>query len=375
MPYGQSVRIVHVTDCYAPRTGGMETQVRALVQEQARWGHEVSVVTATRGSDVASGPDLDGLVRVDRVAMRLPGDLPIHPRARARVDSLLKQIEPDVVHVHVGEVSPFAWGAVRSVVGAGVARVVTVHSVWSAPMRWAVAPFGRHWARTPTVMTAVSRMAAALVERALGVPVGVLPNGIDTDVWVPVPARAHEGVRFVAVQRLAPRKRTAALIRAFSMASESSPRMHLDIIGDGPERSRLERRVRSWGRDDRIHFHGRRTPAQIRALFEESDVFVQASRRESFGIAALEARTAGLPVVAFRDSGTSDFIHSGIEGILVRDDACLSRAISIIGDDAELRTMIALHNASVPVDQSWPRVLPMVDDAYERAHNALRLAA
>jgi glycosyltransferase involved in cell wall biosynthesis len=350
----------------------METQVRALARQQHGRGDDVVVVTATRGEGVLRGRDDDAGVSIERITMNVPGGLPIHLRARARVSEELRRIDPDVVHVHVGEVSPFAWGALRAIRRLGLARVVSVHSVWSPGMRVLAASWGRAWV-TPSIVTAVSSMAADLVAHSVRLPVEVIPNGIDTGVWRPRPMEPHAGVRFVAVQRLAPRKRTGALIRAFAAASTNST-MHLDIVGDGPDRSRMERRVRAWGREGSITFLGRLAPEEIRRHFARSDVFVQASRRESFGIAALEARACGLPVIALRDSGTADFIHSGIHGLLARDDACLTRAILAMGQDDVARAMFASHNASTPVAQSWSRVLPSVDDAYQRARGAIRLS-
>ncbi len=373
MAYGHPVRIVHVSDCYAPRTGGMETQVRALATQQRARGDEVSVVTATRGEGVPRGHDDDAGVSIERITMNIPGGLPIHLRARARISEELRRVDPDVVHVHVGEVSPFAWGALRAIRTLGLPRVVSVHSIWSPGMRALAAWGGRAWVAPPTILTAVSSMAARLVERSVRTQVEVIPNGIDTGVWRPLPHEPHEGIRFVAVQRLAPRKRTGALIRAFAAASGNSA-MHLDIVGDGPDRSRMERRVRSWGREGSIAFLGRLAPEEIRSLFTRSDAFVQASRRESFGIAALEARACGLPVIALRGSGTADFIRSGIEGVLARDDACLARSIMAIAGDGDMRSMIASHNAETPVAQSWSHVLPALDDAYQRARDAIRLS-
>lgn len=370
MPYGHPVRIVHISDCFAPRTGGMETQVRALATEQVKAGHQVTVLTATPGSSTSHVDDGVGVVRL---TVRTPGDLPIHPRTRTVVTASLAEMSPDVVHVHVGEVSPFAWGGIRAVCGLGLPRVVTVHSVWSPVMRRLVAPMARRWARPPTVVSAVSVMAADRVGFALAVNVHVLPNGIDASVWGPEPPLAHTGVRFVAVQRLAPRKRTGALVRAFAAASTGYPDMHLVIIGDGPARRSLERRVASWGRAEAITFLGRVTPESIRETFRSSDTFVQASRRESFGIAALEARASGLPVIAYGESGTADFISHGVDGLLVDDDAGLARAIGDMGRDSVLRSRLTSNARGKPVEHAWDQVIPAVDELYERAVTAIRL--
>jgi hypothetical protein len=68
------VRIVHISDCYPPRLGGIETQVRALAVRQAAAGHDVHVITATPGEVVRRGTEqLDG---VTVTTVRLPADLP-----------------------------------------------------------------------------------------------------------------------------------------------------------------------------------------------------------------------------------------------------------------------------------------------------------
>jgi hypothetical protein len=80
-----TVRIAHVSDCYAPRTGGIETQVAALATRQSLAGEDVRVITATPGHDaVFSGDDVVDRITVHRLAARIPFELPIHPRTGAR---------------------------------------------------------------------------------------------------------------------------------------------------------------------------------------------------------------------------------------------------------------------------------------------------
>lgn len=125
------MRIAHVSDCYFPRTGGIETQVRALAGRQAASGADVRIITATPGHGaVYAGDDaVDGLP-VHRVAAHLPFELPVHPRTATEVGHLLQSHPVDVVHVHAGVVSPFAWGAIRAATTQGIPTLVTVHSVW-----------------------------------------------------------------------------------------------------------------------------------------------------------------------------------------------------------------------------------------------------
>ena len=120
--------VMHVSDCYLPRLGGIEVQVAELAGIQAAAGHPVHVVTATP----AHAPDTENgdAPLLHRVVAPLPFELPVHPRAARALAHVLDGVAPDVVHVHVGAVSPFAWTAVAQAVRAGLPTVVSVHSMW-----------------------------------------------------------------------------------------------------------------------------------------------------------------------------------------------------------------------------------------------------
>jgi phosphatidylinositol alpha 1,6-mannosyltransferase len=187
----------------------------------------------------------------------------------------------------------------------------------------------------------------------------VLPNGIDVAPWrqsAPV-ARISGRLRLVTVARLAPRKRVAELVKGMARARVLlEPDVHLDatIVGDGPLRTHIEHVARRERLD--VRFTGRLDPDGIRAVFARSDAFVQASVRESFGIAALEARTWGLPVIARTQSGTSEFVRDGVEGLLAPDDAGLGDAMARLGRDPSLGERISAYNVMHEPDQTWPRV-------------------
>lgn len=365
------MRIAHVSDCYLPRTGGIETQVRSLALAQRDFGYDVRVITATPGhGSVRSGRDRVDDVAVDRLAVDLPGELPIHPRTRAAVVAAIAADPVDVLHIHAGVVSPFAWGAMRAARELDLPTVITVHSVWGAlarPSLRALAPIV-DWRRC--VLSAVSSMAAARIERALHISVAVLPNGIDPAIWSAVsPHRRSPGeLRLVSVLRLAPRKRVAALLRSFARAQVLlGTQMHVlpTIIGDGPERAKAERLARKLQLD--VRFTGRLPRAGILGAFAESDLFVQASVHESFGIAALEARTFGLPVVARSQAGTGEFITSGVNGLLADDDDALAADIARLGREPDVLEMMWSYNQTHPPEQTWPHLVHMARGLYAAA--------
>ena len=146
--------------------------------------------------------------------------------------------------------------------------------------------------------------------------------------------------------------------------------MRLTIVGDGPVTAQVRRYVDrhglAYGRFV-VDLAGRLSPGQVKATLAASDVFVAPATLESFGIAALEARTMGLPVLAYAATGISSFVHHEVEGLLAADDRAMTDAIVRIAADDALRERIAAHNASTDPAQSWPNVLAAVEAAYADA--------
>ena len=377
MAYGHPVRIVHITDCFAPRTGGIETQVLGLAERQVAAGHEVTVITATPGDgEHRKGADWVNSVPVIRISTRLPFDVPVHPTTRSHVLTELRRLRAEVAHVHAGAASPFAWGGIRAARQARVPTVVTVHSMWDALTRSGSRVLDRTtWGMgSGVVLTAVGTAAAERVRAALGQPVRVVPNGIDPALWkvnhVPAP---DDTLRVVSVLRLAPRKRAVPLLSVLHRAVVASGgKVRATIIGDGPEAGRVQRYLARHELGDVITLAGRLPHTRIRAHIANADVFAQASIRESFGIAALEARAAGVAIVARSQAGTSDFVHEGVEGLLADDDAGLVEALVTLQSEPQLLKSILQHNAQFPPQQAWPSVLAQVDAAYQVALGARR---
>ncbi len=197
------------------------------------------------------------------------------------------------------------------------------------------------------------------------------PNGIDPGVWSGRTSPSSSDTLHIAtVMRLAPRKRTLPLVRMINAARRGlagQVDVTATVVGDGPMLQRARREAASRGAGDAIRFTGRLDRAGILDVFSESDIYVQPSVKESFGLAALEARTAGLPVIARSQSGTTQFIHDGVEGLIVDDDPGMVAAIARLARDRRLLDRITEHNRTVPPVEAWPHVLATVDAAYATA--------
>jgi glycosyltransferase involved in cell wall biosynthesis len=275
-------------------------------------------------------------------------------------------------------VSPFAYPAARVARQLDLPTVATIHGVWGGVFQPAakLADLVTRWSRWGVVLTAVSDAAAEPIRGLVGpdIPVTLIPNGIDVEHWrVPHVAGDPDEVRLVAVMRLAPRKRAMPLVTMAHKASRLLPagrRLRLTIVGDGPVASQVRRYVERNGLEHgrfAVDLAGRLTPDDVLATLAASDVFIAPALLESFGIAALEARTVGLPVLAYASTGISTFVHHEVEGLLALDDRGMTDAIARIASDDDLRGRIAAHNRETDPEQSWPHVLATVEAAYAEA--------
>ena len=366
------MRITHVTDVFLPRIGGIEVQVAGLAHAQADARRRVTVITATPS---ATGPAVEEPVPVVRLSGRR-GSM-FGPPVRSIRAAVARSL-PDVLHCHTSLLSPLAVSAVRYGVLAGIPTVVTVHSTWGAPIR---AVYGwadglSRWSGWPVVWTTVSTSCVDAMRPLL--PAGELvlvPNAIDVRAWAGAAqgVRPGTGVHVVAVGRLAARKQSMNLLRVLRGARERLPAtigLRATIVGEGSERARMLQYLARYGMSGWVRMTGALSPGGVRDVVCGADVFLAPARLESFGIAALEARTAGVPVLARAGTGIADFVRHGREGLLARSRAEMVEGLVRLAVDPGLRASIALHNQRVvPWRYDWPAVLSALDGCYEQARN------
>jgi len=376
------VRITHVTDVYLPRLGGIEVHVAELARRQQLDGHHVSVVTATADGPSSVVTGSQGDEQVTRVGGRLPIVVGWSPGAGRRAATVVLGSGTDVVHVHLGGVAPTGWAAIRAAGQAGIPTVITVHSRLDglrAVHRLASAGYG--WRGSPLVWTAVGHRVAEQLQLTLRLPhpVAVLPNAVDRAFWRPqVEPAVHAEVLLVSALRHTRRKRADAMVGILQQVRKQSPGtvpLRAVIAGDGPRRQAIVRQIRTAGMADWVHLPGRMTRDELRRLYHLADAFIAPTRLESFGIAALEARQAGLPVLALADSGTAEVLEHGREAILARTDSELATATAWLVRDPARREAIAAHNRRVESGFGWDRSLRSTYAAYAAASDRSFAAA
>lgn len=309
--------IAHVLSSFG--MGGQERVALDLAARQRAAGHRVLAVSLAPPPE---GP-MSSMFRaagVDTASVSKRGG-GFDPSLAMRLAQYLSREGVDVVHTH----NPQA--LVYGAPAATLARrpcVHTKHGVNPDPPRrmWlrraAAKMVDAYVAVTPTL----ARLAA---ERSECDPtqLHVIPNGIDTGRFAPSPsrrrrARAELGIAEDAwvvgtVGRLSPEKNQRLLIDA--IAPMLDPRRHLVIVGDGPERSRLESCAQATMRPELVHFTGARDDPE--AWLAAFDAFALTSDSEGLPLVLLEAMAVGLPVVATSVGGIPDVVEQGVTGYLV----------------------------------------------------------
>ena len=114
---------------------------------------------------------------------------------------------------------------------------------------------------------------------------------------------------------------------------------------------------------------GELSPERVRAVYRAADVYVAPCHQESFGIAALEARATGLPVVALRSGGVGEFVRDGVEGLLVSDDDEMTEALARLATDDATRHRMTSHNQAHAPRHDWSLTLAGFEEAYAVAES------
>jgi len=365
------VRIVHVADSFAPDVGGIERQVETLVRHQMTQGHDVTVITA-----VAESAELDGELDVARSAKGRWLTVAFPWRNRRMVANVLDGRPIDVVHAHFTVISPMAIYVTRAAGRRGIPVAATVHSLWwqvAAATRISTLPFG--WGRMRAAWSGVSSVAAGHVRRTLRSvqQVSVVPNLVDAQWWragMPQQREASDTLRMVLVGRLKKRKHVDEFIDVLAQVRQRVPggtKVSVNIVGEGPRRADLQQQIDTLGLTDWVSLLGHRDSAGVRELHHRSELFIASSRQESFGIAAFEARAAGLPVIGYRGNGLADYIANGSDGILVTDrEEMVQALVALIQNPDELRRL--LENTTTEPPSITPEYATRaVEDLYARA--------
>jgi N-acetyl-alpha-D-glucosaminyl L-malate synthase BshA len=270
----------------------------------------------------------------------------------------------DVLHVHYAVPHATAAWMACEVMGAGAPKIVTtLHGtdITLVGLDPTHLPITRYSILRSDAVTTPSEALRQATWAGFGIApsfdIEVIPNFVDTDVYAPSREREslkalfpdfHEADTVLThVSNFRPVKRIADVVAVFVEVNRSRP-ARLVMVGDGPERSAAERTLRDQGLSGRAAFLGKQD--RFVEWLAASDVFLLPSEQESFGLAALEALSCGVPVVASRIGGLPELVDDGETGFLAPLGDVLKMAeqvLSIVSDRPRWERMSSLARSRV----------------------------
>ena len=348
------MRVLHLGKFYPPASGGIERFTADLAEAQTHAGHAVHVLahadpgTWTGRTTVRNGVTLELAACPAQVLFA-----PISPGFLLRLERSIRRFRPDVLHLHVPNTSAFF--ALASPAARRVPWVVQWHSdVLSASLDGrfrlalrAYAPFERRLlARAHRVVVSsqsyldASPTLAQWRDRCAVIPLGIPESG----ECGTAPLWPDGRLRVLCVGRFSPYKGQHVLIDALAQVPDASA----ILVGDGPCRTGIERRISELGLGGRVKLTGQINDADLLAAYETCDLVCLPSleRSESFGLVLLEAMRAARPVVAsaVEGSGMRELVDNHVSGLQVPpgEAGALADALRRLADDPDLRRRLGV---------------------------------
>lgn len=336
--------------CY-PSEGGSGVVATELGKQLARRGHEIHFITS-------SIP-----VRLRRFEKNIcfhevrPEDYPVfhYPpyslSLAAKMAEVVKAYDLDVLHTHYAMPHAASAYLAKQMLGdRGVKTVTTLHGtditlVGQAPSFFAVTKFS---IEESDCVTSVSQWLKHETQRIFKPDhhIHVIPNFVDVETFRPrdVEARRKELASpdekvVLHISNFRPVKNLSAVVKTFVRVRQQIG-ARLLLVGDGPERLRVERMVEKLGIAPCVSFLG--SQAYIEDILPLADAFLLPSFHESFGLVILEAMAAGVPVVATNVGGPPEVVVEGESGFLRAPediDGMVEALMRVFGDNDMARAM------------------------------------
>jgi teichuronic acid biosynthesis glycosyltransferase TuaC len=256
----------------------------------------------------------------------------------------------DVIHAH----GPLPCGHAAMLLGAelNIPYVVTVHGLDAFSVvqvrgragEWCRRISQRVYRSSRRVICISEHVREAVLEGMGGsCRTSVVYNGVDPELFNPGATPPPATGLVLTVGNLIPTKGYDALIRAAGALAAEFPALRWEIIGDGPERARLQGLCTQVQVADKVRFLGRQTRRQVAAAMQGCTLFALPSRYEGLGCVYLEAMSSGKPAIGCRGQGIAEVIQHGSNGFLVGPDneKELALAIAMLLKDERRRQNIS----------------------------------
>lgn len=253
----------------------------------------------------------------------------------SKLSEIIKSFNLDIVHAHYAVPNATSTYLAKKICNDSVKMVTTLHGtdsylVGSHPSYKEVTKFSM---QNSDALTAVSEYLKerTIAEFKISKQIQMIPNFVDHQRFRRLESNRKEKI-ICHSSNFRPIKRIPDIIEAFKKISQEVE-CKLHLIGDGPERSKAQEIAKNLGIFDKIKFFG--NVKNVQKVVGNCDLFFLPSEDESFGLAALEAMSCEVPIIATNVGGLKELISPGVDGYLteVGDTEMLAQyAIKILTD-------------------------------------------
>lgn len=214
-------------------------------------------------------------------------------------------------------------------------------------------------------------------------PIEVVPNGVDEKLFATRyrdaeirSLRGYLGIKdeYVAIttSRLVHKNGVDILIRAIGKFKEKRQNIKCLIIGDGPERKKLESLSEKLSLENNVIFLGQIRQNDLPLYFAVADMFIRPSRSEGLGNSFLEAMSAGIPVIGTPVGGIVDFLKDGETGFVAdaeNPDSVAFKMQEILSDETATKKIVIRAEELVHRSYSWDIVAKFMRNIFDRLIN------
>ena len=323
------MKIAMMTNNYKPFGAGVPISVERLAKGLRELGHRV-VVFAPSYDDQEEEKDI---VRYGALLKGVAGGFSVPNHLDPKIEKNFREGNFDLIHVHhpmmIGSTARYlSWKYQVPLVYTYHTRYEQyLHYIGLSGLKGIMPMYLRNTLkRCSMVIAPTPAIRDYLDEVQIAPPVEVLPTGLSDDSFCPDERNAAhireqflEGrsYLFCTVARLAKEKNLEFLIESLWFYKQTAGScFKLMLIGDGPYRAWLAKRVKELGMESEIVFVGQVPNEEIKNYCRASDMFLFTSRSETQGIVLLEAMAAGTPVLALKATGTEDIVVNGKNGYM-----------------------------------------------------------
>ena len=324
----RAMRIAIVTETYPPEINGVAVTIQRMIEGLRRRGHSIHLVRPRQGEGdwASTTPGLEQTL-VAGVAIPTYDFLKLGLPALWKLRRLWASKRPHLVHV-VTE-GPLGWSGAAAAAALGIPCSSDFHTNFHTYTRhygigWLKGPIASYLRRlhnrTSCTIVPTDSLREELSQDGY-LNLRVVARGVDTALFYP--ARRSDVLRrqwgagpkdlvCISVGRVAPEKNLTLLLRAFRAVKEARSDARLVVVGDGPERARLEKQAPD------VIFAGMRTGKDLATHYASADLFLFPSMTETYGNVTVEAMASGLAVVAYEYAAAEQHIIHQRNGLLAR---------------------------------------------------------